>query len=406
MFKLSLIYFILLEILAPVFGIFTSFILLYYLSSLNRSNIFLALFFLCCNLVVMVYFGLHYSKMEFWEGICFVHFLPLSFLLGPTLFYYVKHTVSERKEFKLTDYLHLIPAVFVAVATLPFTTLPLETKTKMAHEIVNITEDYNLPFNWVTFEQLLYGRSIHVILYAIVSLVYFYWNKRHLLAKYGRIPTNHRIIQRWFFTLITLQVVIAATSLGHMVTLYFEPFDILGFSSIEVFSESHFFRICGGGFFVQNFFLFLFPNILYGNISYSLDFNSSSTLDKFKSSIARPVKIHERDGDFAMQLADYLKEHPYIKKDFTLSQMSFDLKIPERTLSAYFNMDLNKTFGEWKNDLRIEYVVQLINTGHAERYTIEALAANAGFLSRSKFIDAFKVRIGQTPSAYIKSKKA
>jgi len=195
---LWLIYFALLEILAPVFGIFTSFILLYYLSSLNRSNIFLALFFLCCNLVVMVYFGLHYSKMEFWEGICFVHFLPLSFLLGPTLFYYVKHTVSERKEFQPIDYLHLLPAVFVAIATLPFTTLPLETKTKMAHEIVNITEDYNLPFNWVTFEQLLYGRSIHVIIYAIASIVYFFWNKKHLLAKYGVIPNNHRIIQRWF----------------------------------------------------------------------------------------------------------------------------------------------------------------------------------------------------------------
>ena len=394
------------EILAPVFGIFTSFILLYYLSSLNRSNIFLALFFLCCNLVVMVYFGLHYSKMEFWEGICFVHFLPLSFLLGPTLFYYVKHTVSENKAFTWLDALHLIPAVFVGIATLPFTLLPLDVKTQMAHQIVNYTEDYRLNFNWVTFEQLLYGRSIHVILYACISISYFFWNKKMLMAKYGSIPTNHPIIQRWFFILISIQVIIAGTSLGHMVTLYFKPVYIFGISSVSIFSEEHFFGICGGGFFIQNFFLFLFPNILYGNISYALDSESTSTFQKIKSSLAKPTKPLDAANEMDEQLIVYLKELPFIQKDFTLSQMSFDLKIPERNLSAYFNNTLQKTFGEWKNDQRINYVVQLIEEGHAKVYTIEALSAAAGFQSRSKFIDAFKSRKGVTPSAYIKTKKA
>jgi AraC-like DNA-binding protein len=353
----------------------------------------------------MVYFGLHYSKMEFWEGICFVHFLPLSFLLGPTLFYYVKYTVSEKKNFQRIDALHLIPAFFVGMATLPFTTLPLAVKTQMAHEIVNITEDYSLDFNWVTFEQILYGRSIHVILYACLSIGYFLGNKRILLRKYGSIPTNHPIIQRWFFTLIMLQVVIAVTSLGHMITIYFKPVYFLGMSSHHFFSEEHFFTICGGGFFIQNFFLFLFPNILYGNISYSLDFESTSTIQKFKSNLAKPAKSFDESIEIDQQVALYLLDLPFIKKDFTLSQMSFDLKIPERNLSSYLNNDLNKTFGEWKNDQRIEYVVQLIEAGHAKVYTIEALSSAAGFQSRSKFIDAFKSRQGVTPSAFIKSKK-
>jgi AraC-like DNA-binding protein len=351
----------------------------------------------------MVYFGLHYSKNEFWEGVCFVHFLPLSFLLGPSLFFYIKNTVTERKGFERIDLIHLIPAGFVAIATLPFTTLPLEIKTRMAHEIVNITEDYNLNFYWVTFEQLLYGRSIHVILYAIISLSYFFWNKNYLLKKYGKIPSNHLIIQRWFFTLVSLQVLIAGTSLGHMITLYTLPFNLFGISFTEVFSETHFFRICGGGFFIQNFFLFLFPNILYGNISYSIELSNSSTFEKLKSTFAKPIQINKHA--FEQLIKPYLENHPFIHPDFTLSQMSFDLKISERNLSAYFNNDLHKTFGEWKNDLRIAYVVGLIDGGQANKFTIEALATNAGFLSRSKFIDAFKQRLGLTPSAYIKSKK-
>jgi AraC-like DNA-binding protein len=96
-------------------------------------------------------------------------------------------------------------------------------------------------------------------------------------------------------------------------------------------------------------------------------------------------------------------ELPFIKKDFSLSQMSFDLKIPARFLSNYFNNDLDKTFGEWKNDLRIAHVCQMIAEGKAKVFTIEAIATNAGFVSRSKFIDAFKARNGVTPSVFIKN---
>lgn len=390
------------EILAPVFGIFTSFILLYYLSSLNRSNVFLALFFLCCNLVVLVYFGLHYSKIEFWEGFCFVHFLPLSFLLGPLLFFYVKYSVSEHKEFRRIDAWHLLPAALVIVACFPFTLLPFELKTKMAHEIVNITEDYRLNFYWITFEQLLYGRSIHLIIYACSSIIYFFWNKNVLIKKYGMIPSNHDVIKRWFFTLVFLQVLIACMSLGHMITLFTKPFAFLGISSIELFSEDHFFRICGGGFFIQNFFLFLFPKILYGNISYSEGLGSASTFQKLKSSISKPLKSVQGELDFDSLILPYLADLPFVKKDFNLSQMSFDLKIPERVLSNYFNKELDKTFGEWKNDLRIEYASQLIREGTAQKLTLEAISTDSGFVSRSKFIDAFKARKGVTPSIYIK----
>jgi AraC-like DNA-binding protein len=129
----------------------------------------------------------------------------------------------------------------------------------------------------------------------------------------------------------------------------------------------------------------------------------ASTLEKLKSTFAKPIQINEHD--FEQVINPYLASYPFIHKDFTLSQMSFDLKISERNLSAYFNNDLHKTFGEWKNDLRIAYVVELIEGGQANKFTIEALATNAGFLSRSKFIDAFKQRQGLTPSAFIKLKK-
>lgn len=390
-------------ILFPLFGIFTSFILIYYLSSLNRSNIFLALFFLCCNLVVMVYYGLHFSKDIFWEGVCFVNWLPLSYLLGPLLFYYVKTTLADNNKLKKWDWLHLIPAVFIIINCLPFTTLPFDQKAKIAHEIVNITENYKLNFYFVSFEFILFSRSIHLLVYALLSIGYFYNNGRITLKIFYKHPSNHAVIMRWIYLLCSIQIVIAINSIGHMTTLYGYFFSVFNIPSTKLFSEKYYFEICGGGFFLQNIFLFLFPKILYGNVSYIDNKQSDNIITALKSSLPKKVKTIEAIQDFEKTLNDYLVKTPFIQKEFSLSQMSFDLKIPERFLSNYFNNDLNVTFSEWRKNIRIDYVCQLIEQGETKNLTIEAISSNAGFASRSKFIDAFKERKGVTPSAFIKS---
>jgi AraC-like DNA-binding protein len=125
-------------------------------------------------------------------------------------------------------------------------------------------------------------------------------------------------------------------------------------------------------------------------------------IEEIKLSIAKKVTPSANVENIDITLNPYLATLPFVKKGFSLSQMSFDLKISERILSNYFNKELSKTFGEWKNDQRINYVCQILDEGKAKDITIEAISINAGFVSRSKFIDAFKERKGVTPSAYIK----
>ncbi len=391
-------------ILAPLFGIFTSFILIYYLSSLNRSNIFLALFFLCCNLVVLVYFGLHFSKNIFWEGFCFVHWLPLSYLLGPLLFLYVKTTISDNNKLKKWDWLHLIPAILCLIATLPYTTLPFKDKMETAHRIVNITNDYRVNFFVVDFEFILISRSLHIIFYSILSFVYFRWTTNNTFKTNKTLPSNHKVLNKWFFILCFIQIVIASNTLGNMlVVVYGHNFTIFGLRGDQIFSDAHFFGLNGIAFFAQNFFLFLFPKILYGNVSYAVSIEKESIIEEIKSNLPKKIKTTVNIEDFEKILNKYLIQQPFTKKEFTLSQMSFDLKIPERFLSTYFNVELDTTFSEWRKNLRIDYVCKVLEDGESKNLTIEAISANAGFASRSKFIDAFKERKGVTPSAFIKS---
>jgi len=392
-------------ILFPLFGIFTSFILLYYLSSLNRSNIFLALFFLCCNLVVLVYYGLHFTKDLFWEGVSFVNWLPLSYLLGPLLFYYVKTTLSDNNKLEKWDWLHLLPAAFIIINCLPFTTLPFDQKANIAHEIVNVTENYALDFNFVSFEFILYSRSIHLLCYAIFSIGFFYVHSKKMVQENNSRSSNHSIISRWIYLLCLMQIIIAVNSIGHMSTLYGVQFSIFGIPSTKIFTEKYYFEICGGGFFLQNLSLFLFPKILYGNVSYAIEEGKNNIIDEIKSSLPKKQKETATVHDIEQIIQAYLSNSPFTQKEFSLSQMSFDLKIPERFLSNYFNKELEITFSDWRKNLRIDHVCKLIEDGEAINLTIEAIATNAGFASRSKFIDAFKERKGVTPSAFIKSIK-
>ena len=393
----------LMAIFFPLFGIFTSFILIYYLSSLNRSNIFLALFFLCCNLIVLVYYGLHFTKDLFWEGVCFVNWLPLSYLLGPFLFYYVKSTLSENNKLEKWDWLHLLPAVFIIFNCLPFTTLPFDQKASIAHEIVNITENYTLDFNFVSFEFILLSRSAHLLVYSVFSIIYFFRHAHKVYKTHGTRSSNHSILTKWMLLLCSIQIVIAINSIGHMSTLYDIKFSIFGIPSYEIFTEKYYFGICGAGFFLQNIFLFLFPKILYGNVSYTIEKGKDSIIDDIKSNLPKKIKDASVTEDIEKIIEKYLSSIPYTSRDFSLSQMSFDLKIPERFLSNYFNKELQITFSEWRKNLRIDHVCRMIEQGESKNLTIEAIATNAGFASRSKFIDAFKERKGVTPSAFIKS---
>ena len=389
-------------IIFPLFGIFTSFLLIYYFSSLNKSNGYLALFFLICNWIVLIYFGLHYTKDPFWEGICFVHWLPLSYLVGPCLFYYVKTTISGNHKLDKVDFLHLLPAILVGFNCLPFTLLPFNDKAKIAHEIINVTEKYDLDFLFISFGSILISRTLHLLFYCILSIVYFVIYSKRTKDQIGILSTNHTMLKRWIYLLCAIQVIISSNSFLHMLTVVGIRFDFESESYAQIFtSKNHYFGIAGGGFFLQNIFLFLFPKILFGNISYNPA--KQNLLNDFKSIIPKKRNQIENDPEIDFEITHYLESNPYLRKDFSLAQMAFDLKITERDLSYYFNVKQQTTFSQWRKKHRINYAIEQLNLGVSQKFTLEAVSSSAGFASRSKFIDAFKEQVGVTPSKYIKS---
>ena len=379
------------EILAPFFGLFTSFILFYYRKDFNRSNLYLALFYLCSNLIVLVYFGLHFSKTPFWEGVFFIHFMPLSFVIGPLLFYYVKYAVAENKNISPKDYLHLIPAFLVVIYSLPYTTLPFSEKVKIAHHIQAVTQDYDYSISFFSLTNMLFIRPFHLLLYCIISLVYFKIDTKKRKAVYGQLPVNYAIIKKWIYALVGLQLFI---SLYCLLDSYAD-FILNEYSGI--INQENYLRFLGIAFFLQNVLLFLFPKILFDTISYP-----DPTFAKTRPSQIKKGNSSETNQNIKELLNPYLVTNPFLQSGFNLSKMALDLQLSERVLSNYFNTELAISFSEWKNNQRIDFACKMIEEGKADKLTVEGISQNVGFSSRSKFIDAFKDRKGVVPSTYIK----
>jgi AraC-like DNA-binding protein len=101
------------------------------------------------------------------------------------------------------------------------------------------------------------------------------------------------------------------------------------------------------------------------------------------------------------EILEAIRSQIYLEAGFNLTHLATKTGVPYHHLTAYFNYYLGITFNDWKNNLRIEYILEQFDQGRNRRLTLETLAREAGFLSRSNFVDSFKKKMGMNPSQYV-----
>lgn len=89
--------------------------------------------------------------------------------------------------------------------------------------------------------------------------------------------------------------------------------------------------------------------------------------------------------------------NPDIRRDDLLKA----LHISRPTLSALVRYHHDDSVGSYINRLRVEYAVELLRD--QSHYSLDAVATQAGFKSRSTFYAAFQKRFGLTPAQYRKT---
>jgi AraC-like DNA-binding protein len=122
--------------------------------------------------------------------------------------------------------------------------------------------------------------------------------------------------------------------------------------------------------------------------------DGNSAFSEFQLNAIQEVK---KRLEFLME-----SDKPYLEHELTILKLAGLLETNTKYLSFIINNDYEQNFINYINEFRIEEVKRNLMERN-QNFTIEAIAQNAGFKSKSAFNAAFKKSTGMTPSTYIKN---
>lgn len=380
-----------------ILGFIVSLLLLINIKESNRVNFFLFVFFFINNFYSLAHYATIYSGNKNLIAILLVNFTPIFLLTGPMLFFYVRGVLRDDYKFEKFDWLHFIPAFILLINILPHLFSSYAFKLSFAERVLMNPAEILNNIN------LFVPSKFNFFLRPIIGLMYVGVCMRLMLLKFKfEKPENKQslLIYRWLSLLIFNTLLVYVSFL--IFTIF--SFQTLDYKMAEV-RGYYFLNISLIGLVLFNTTLLFFPNILYGLPQ--LDFllpnrmkaavsvaESKKMVKSFEISEEKLQLLHEK-------IETYSLTKPYLNPEFSLSVMSASTDIPVHHLSYYFNEHMNVNFNTWKNDLKINFVIEQIEKGNNELLTLDALAKQAGFVSRTTFLNAFKQKIGVTPTEFL-----
>ncbi|MBP6000323.1 MAG: helix-turn-helix transcriptional regulator [Sediminibacterium sp.] len=379
-----------------ILGFIVSFLLLINIKESNRVNIFLFAFFFINNLYSLAHYATIYSGSKTMIAVLLVNLTPLFLTVGPILYFYVRGVLRDDFRLSKLDLLHFIPAFILLINILPHLFSSFDSKLEYAERVLHN------PAEILNNKNLFIPSVVNFLLRPIIGLIYMFVCIRlmFLKFKYERPDDKQsKLIFKWLSFLIFNALLVYASFL--IFTIF--SFQTLDYKIAEV-KGYYFLNVTLIGLVLFNVSLLFFPNILYGLPQ--LDFMVSNYVqDTDTESVKKGVRSFEISTEklelLHHKIEHYCERKPYLNPDFSLSTMSADTDIPVHHLSYYFNEHLNINFNAWKNDHKINYVIYLIENGSNEMLTLDALAKQAGFGSRTTFFNAFKQKMGLTPSEFL-----
>ena len=376
-------------------GFFLAGIILLFSSYRKSKNAYLAAYLLFSNLFSLIYYIIFETEDVDLAAIFTLHFTPFYLLTQPFLHLYI---YSYRKDFKFkSSYLLLfLPFLITLINISPYIGLPLAEKRVFAAAFLQNAEVlYQAKLLFLPY----YYQSLFRPVFNLVLLIFtcFTFYKNQHLFEFKKSKFNERYFV-WVILLIT--GLLNSLSFIFIVNkLLISTFDfgiLTNVSFVTINTVVNYLFAC------QNLLLLFFPQILFQEHIYSKNLGKSKKDPFIKSESTLSVdRLNEIEG----QIQEYVSEEkPYLVQGFSLTSISQNTGIPSHQLSYYFNDHLKTNFNDWKNHLRIEYVVSEINQGKHKNFTLESLASSSGFASRANFNKAFLVEMNQTPTEYIKNR--
>lgn len=111
------------------------------------------------------------------------------------------------------------------------------------------------------------------------------------------------------------------------------------------------------------------------------------------------------DSELYQRLLSFMdSDKPYLNPALSLNDLSQLSKISATKLSALINQQGNKNFYDFINTYRVQAVVEALERGDTQNYSLLGISEACGFNSKATFYRIFKKATGVTPAQYAKKR--
>jgi AraC-like DNA-binding protein len=386
-------------------GLFFSAILLTYNKGYKTANLYLGLFLFFLNYLALYHYLIIFNDSQ--DILAVLLCIPIrgsAYLVGPLAYLYVKSIIQDNAQFSKYDAIHFIMFGIIFIGSLPYNFTSWFVKYQAANDIIN--HSWN-SLNYPDINKFLSSRinyvlkGIHIFLYliGIWTIIIKYEVKKSSLGKRVK---QQKIINNWliFFAAIV-------TCLFVIISIKFVTYLVVEDKFTLQFEGKILFAIVFMGCLVLLLGLILFPQILYGMPVEKLRLNDNKIEPKaLLSSETENDSLHEDyTEEIRLLLENWKKENKFLNIDSSIYKLAEEINLPIHHVTYFFNQINNEKYIDWRNRLRVEYALSLIDNQKNFDKTIVVLGTECGFRSYATFINCFKLVTGKLPKEYIKESK-
>ncbi len=307
---------------------------------------------------------------------------PINYIIPPLSYLYVRAVLFNEKKFSIIDLSHFVLFILFFLNYIPFFLLPTYEKQLIVDATI---KDMTLAYQ---YKAGLIPEYIGYILRPI-QLAFYLFLQWRLVIKFKKYYASHTVEKQVKDVLKWLKVFTWSST-----------FFLIGFIALILFvviSKDFFTQgfislipgiIIALSFFVISIYLLIHPEVLtglpfiqYKEIESALVVNQADKIPFIRSDYNTEIT----------KIDTYFKEkQPYLINNLSISQVSVILNIPVRDLSYIINNHYELRFNDFLNQYRIKHIVDNVIENSLDKYTIESIAKQAGFSSKTSFYRAFQ----------------
>ncbi|SRX52323.1 AraC family transcriptional regulator [Aequorivita sp. CIP111184] len=370
--KINILYSIVLA--AILQGFWLSFFILFTKKFNTKAAKFLGLLILAVTLTQLQYF-LGEIGIISWRQFNAIH-LPYEFLQAPFLYFFVSFYLYPNKIVRNIEKALFIPAAFFLMLTLlykiiAFTTIENWKDQPVLKALANIN--------------VYYGEVVNLLLLFIVVAASLY----KLFTQDRNTKTyNTKIISAELVWLKILLLVILIVILSY---------------SYYVFQ---FFIDANASYFLVDITVSILIYALgYIGIQKMNIIKERENIRMFNRSHQQLYSVVEdsKNENISKIVEIVINKQRFLDPNFSSDTLADELQLSKSHLSRIFNNEMNVSFTDYINTLRVEEAKKHLQTPEFSNYTLVAIGLEAGFNSKTTFNTTFKKITGQTPSQFKKT---